>query len=101
MVATPYHRNGAGILDVHAALTAGAPEAARQIMGARGIDLVLLCPQPVEEMFFTPRPGEAARGQTLYARLLTGRPPPWLRPVTLPPELAARFKLFAVEPPDA
>ncbi|MDJ0935428.1 MAG: hypothetical protein QNI93_08525 [Kiloniellales bacterium] len=101
VVATPYHRNGPGIIDAHAAMTAGDPEAARQILEARGIDLVLLCPQPVEEMFFAPRPGAAGQGQTLYTRLLTGRPPAWLRPVALPPELAARFKLFAVQPPDA
>ena len=98
VIATPYHRNGAGIIDAHAALTAGEPEAARQILEARGIDLVLLCPQPVEEMFFSLRPGRAARGRTLYARLLTGRTPGWLHPVTLPPDLAARFKLFAVRP---
>ena len=101
VVATPYHRNGAAIIDAHAAMTAGEPEAARQILEARGIDLVLLCPQPVEELFFSPRPGGAARGRTLYARLLTDRPPAWLHPVALPPDLAAHFKLFAVGPPDA
>ena len=98
VVATPYHRNGPGIIDAHRAMTATEPQAARQILGARGVDLILLCPTPVERTFFAPRPGEAAEGPTIYARLSSEAPPPWLRPVALPPELAAHFKLFAIQP---
>jgi len=92
VIATPYHRNGAGVFDTYRFMTASDPAEAHRLAETRRIDLVLLCPSPAEAAHF----GGDGGGRTLYRRLRAGRPPPWLRPVALPPELAISFSLFEV-----
>jgi len=43
VVASPYHRNTAGLLDTHRAFGSEDDRAAREVAARRGIDLVLLC----------------------------------------------------------
>ncbi len=93
VVAAPYPRGEAGgIWDAYLIMTAQRDEAAETLIRRRGVTWILICPDSTEPMLYRtsePRP-------TFYARLVEGRHPPWLRPLALPPELAA-FQLYEVE----
>src|SRR3546814_7177911 len=52
VIGTPYHRNGDGIFDGHRILASPDLAAARALIEQRRIDLVLLCPSPVERGFY-------------------------------------------------
>lgn len=91
VIATPYHRNGAGIAESHAAMAATDPELARAWIDRRGVELVTLCKTDI-----SPTWDSIAAPDSLYRRLLQGDPPAWLAPVALPPELARDYLLFAV-----
>lgn len=91
VVASPYHRNAAGLKDAQRFFTAASPEAARAIAAARGVDLVAICPRSFEEQRCFAR-----EGAPFYRALAEGRLPPWLAPLPLPPELAGRVGLFEV-----
>lgn len=89
VVATPYHRNGAGIgaaLDFFASTD---DEAARAIATRRNVGLALICPAEPEAGKYRNRP------DALLARLERGAGPAWLAPIALPPALGA-FRLYAV-----
>ena len=90
VIATPYHRNSAGILAAYRIMTANDLAKARTDLRTRGVGLILLCPGGLHEAAFA-RPGSA---DTFYRRLLQGRAPVWLREVPLSPNLRARFRLF-------
>jgi hypothetical protein len=92
VVGTPYHRNGAGIFDGYSILATNDLPAARTLVDARGVDLVLLCQSPSERAFYTTPDGE----ENLYTRLDRRQPPSWLEPVALPESLAAQAKLYRV-----
>ncbi len=92
VVATPYHRNTAGIVDTINLLRATTDTLPRAVIAARGIDLVLICPDDPEAGNYRNRNGPP----TLLMRLEADQPPPWLVPVSLPPKLARNFKLFQV-----
>jgi len=89
VVATPNHRNGAGLIDARDFFAARDAEVARRIARARGLDLVLLCPSDREGSYYRPA-GEMA----FWDRLRAGAPPAWLRHVPLPP--AVGFLLYQV-----
>lgn len=72
-VAGPYHRNGVAILDV-LRFWRGDADRGEAFARARGVAYVVLC---------RGRPGAAADG-SMRERLLAGRTPPWLTPVTQP-----------------
>jgi hypothetical protein len=91
VIATPYHRNSAGILAVSAIMNATDPEDAYRMLIARAVDLILLCPQTKE------RP--ALGGPNFGDRILNNQMPEWLREVPLPPDLDKPFRLFAVSRP--
>jgi hypothetical protein len=92
VVATPYHRNGAGILDSHRMLTATDDEESRRMAREREVDLVLICLRGSDSAFFR---GER-EGQTLFTRLARDDPPAWLVPVDLPGSLREPFRLYEV-----
>jgi hypothetical protein len=92
VIATPYHRNSAGILAAWRMMTAPSDDEARVGLRARGVGLIVLCPGGLHEAAFA-RTGSA---DTFYRRLLQGRAPAWLREVPLGPDLGARFRLFEV-----
>ncbi|HEX3066087.1 MAG TPA: hypothetical protein VHQ39_11430, partial [Dongiaceae bacterium] len=91
VLATPMFRNP-GIMDAYHILAAGDNASAKAILDRRRIDLILLCPQYGERLFFDSDEGQ----DTLYNRLVAGRDPAWAQPVPLPADLAKRFLLFAI-----
>jgi len=91
VVATPYHRNAAGILDTYDFFAAVDPEAARQIVQRRGIEWVLLCPRGSESLLY-----RRAGAVTLLDRLRRDEAPAWLRPVALPGALGREYRLYEV-----
>ncbi len=91
VIATPYHRNSAGILAASAITNATDPEDAYRMLIARAVDLILLCPQTKER----PAPG----GPNFGDRILNNQLPEWLREVPLPPDLDKPFRLFVVSRP--
>ena len=93
VVATPYHRNSAGILDTYDALKAVDDAKARAIVRRRQIDWLLICSKGKEQRWYRGRGGD----ETLFDRLKARRPPAWLVPLKLPDELSA-FGLYAVDP---
>ena len=95
VVASPYHRNTAGIVDTIKFLRSTADPLPKAVIKGRGIDLVLICPTDPEANNYRSRNGPP----TLLMRLEAEQPPPWLESVTLPPQLARDFKLFRVLPP--
>jgi len=88
VIATPYHRNVAGILDTFAIINATDPEDAYRMLIAREVDLILLCPQTKE------RP--TLGGTNFRDQILNNQLPEWLREVPLPPSVDEAFRLFAV-----
>ncbi len=92
VLAGPYHRNARGILDIRRAFAAREDAASRDVIEARGVDLVLLCPGGKERATYGVLEGRSS----FYTRLLEGRVPDWLRPVALPEGLAGDFRLYEV-----
>ena len=89
VVAAPYHRNQAGVLDAFRFFN--EPMAvARSIVDDRGIGLVVLCPSMPEMQ------GLAGRAPDSFIELLQQDAlPPWLEEVTLP---ESALRVFAVLP---
>ena len=92
VVATPYQRNTAGILDTYDFFAATEEARAREIVDRRGIELVLLCRHGNESQQYKGKGSE----RTVYDRLLSGDAPTWLRPWPLPDDLAGNHALFEV-----
>jgi hypothetical protein len=75
VLAAPYHRNRAGILDAVAALTS-PPEAAHAVVAQRGIAYIAICAGSAEfDVQMAARPG------SLFEGLQAGRVPDWLERV--------------------
>lgn len=91
VVASPYHRNAAGLLDSHAFMAATDEGVARRIADRRGIDWVLVC--NTHDWF--PVVDGSGPG-SLHAALTTGGGPSWLRTVSLPESLAGTFHVYEV-----
>ena len=92
VVATPYHRNTAGILDDFQVMEAQDDAVAEKIIRRRGVTLILVCPTLDEAKAYY----EVGTTGTLYNRLLRNQPPDWLKSVELPPALRDDFQLWAV-----
>lgn len=78
VVATGHHRATTAMRDLISAFIA-PPEKARPIIAAHGARYVMLCPGQIEVDNYA-----NADRDGLMARLLSGRAPAWLRPVTTP-----------------
>jgi hypothetical protein len=91
VIGTPYIRNSAGILDTFGILAAATDAEAHHLIHARGINLILLCPSYPEAASYA-----GAASSSFHQRLMQGNQPPWLRPISVPPDLAKSFRLFAV-----
>ncbi len=91
VVAAPYHRNTAGLVDSDAIFGAQDDALSRLLIQERGVDLVLFCPHgPALAQ-------AAARGQsTFVGRLNQGQVPDWLQPVEVPPGFTGAFHLYEV-----
>ena len=91
--AIPNHRPQPGYTAGYSILTNSDYAASEALARSHGVDLILLCPNPVEEAFFT----EKRPSGSLWSALAESRPPDFLRTLPLPPELTA-FRLYAVNP---
>ena len=91
VVGTPYHRNGEGILDIHRIFSAGESAESKKLLDVRGVELVLFCPSPREEILYELTPDRS----TFYSRFRNAQVPDWLRPVRLPADIGG-FRLYEV-----
>ena len=96
VVATPYHRNTAGVVAAYEIFTATDMDAAAGRVAARGVELILICRQAGRSLWPLAVDGVA----TLHGRLQDGTPPDWLDVRPLPPAAAARYMLYLVRPRD-
>src|SRR6185437_9406034 len=76
VVAAPYHRNQAGVRDAYRFFN-GPIEAARQILAARGVTLVVICPQ-MPELRGLPD----AAPDSFVKLFAANRLPAWLQPAS-------------------
>ncbi|TDQ78955.1 hypothetical protein A8950_3418 [Dongia mobilis] len=90
LVGGPYHRGNHDVADMVATFTATSLADARAIITRRQVDLVAICVDTTLEAI--PESAE----ESLYNRLIDGRPPDWLRPIAIADEKMAAFRLFAV-----
>ncbi len=89
MVAAPYHRAQAAILDTYHFFN-GPIDAARQILAARSVTLVVVCPaMPAMKGLDSAAPDSFVR---LYARHAL---PAWLQPLSSPTDV---LKIYRVLP---
>lgn len=89
IVAGPYHRNDAGILDVYDFLSSTDLDHSHQLAEARGARFVLVCDTRNEAGFFDAGKPE----QSLYERLIDDDPPTWLSLAARGTE-EQRFRLY-------
>ena len=94
VIATPYHRNAAGVIDTYDVMSDTTGKRARTILDSRQVNLVLLCPSSPAEPGFYMRKENA--NDSFYGQLLKGHEPDWMKPIVLPPRLSDHFKLFEV-----
>ena len=80
VVATPYHRNSAGILDSIDVLEGSNLDASINILERRNVDLILICPKPNNE------PAAAIFDQR----------PNWIKEIAVPTTPIQSFRLFEV-----
>ncbi|MET0138221.1 MAG: hypothetical protein ABW192_07545 [Sphingobium sp.] len=91
VIAGPYHRNAAAILDVHHAMD-GPPEGFRPIAAAHGARYLLICPGFAEGTIYQQR---SPKG--FYAQMVRGQVPAWLEPVTLRAGEALPYSLYRID----
>jgi hypothetical protein len=92
VIAGPYHRNGAAILDVHHGFD-GSPERFRTIAAAHGATYLLYCPNFPEGTIYQRR---SPKG--FYARLARGEGFPFLAPVALRFDGELPYTLYRITP---
>ena len=93
VIASPYHRNAAGLKDVHAFFTAADEATAREIAKRRGATLALICPASAEAMACY---GDA--NAPFHRRLAASDLPAWVKPLPVPDALQGSLLLFALQP---
>jgi hypothetical protein len=91
VIAGPYHRNGAAILDIHHAMD-GAPERFRAIAYAHGARYLLICPGFPEGTIYQQR-----SPQGFYAQMAREQIPSWLTPVKLNYPIALPFQVYRID----
>ena len=94
VIATPYHRNGNGIVDGRTMLATSDEAEARRLMSQRGVSLILLCPNGPERSYFS----WGTSGVNFYEKLVSHELPPWISPVDLPDTLGRDFQVFKALP---
>lgn len=91
VIAGPYHRNGAAILDIHHAMD-GPPDAFRAIARAHGATYLLICPGFPEGTIYQQR---SPKG--FYAQMARGQVPSWAEPVTLRTGETLPYTLYRID----
>lgn len=96
----PYHRNHEGMGAILDLFTSTDPTRAREIIQAREIGFLLLCPV-FDQSYFgaggqARHDAEAGDPPSLYRRLTNGEPPDWAEPIELSDSRVSGFLLFVV-----
>ncbi len=94
VLGTPYHRNSEGILVGFAVLGGTDLEHTRDLVLARGVDLILVC--PLHAWLYGAESGEQRQDPSLHDLLLSNREPDWLEMIPIPRRVAGEFRLFRV-----
>jgi hypothetical protein len=92
VIATPYHRNDAGILFNYRVMTAADEKQAQVIISERQVDLIILTPESAEKSVYNAGQNPPA----FYNQLLEGQVPPWLVAVPAPEHLQPWFLIYRV-----
>ena len=87
-----YHRNGPGIMDSYAIMTAQTDARAFELIRQRRLDIILIRPDSKEKFYNAAPDGDS----TFYRRLQADSFPDGLRKVQLPKNLATDFIMFEV-----
>lgn len=91
VIAGPYHRNGAAILDIHHSFD-GTPENFRAIARRHKARYFLLCPDFPEGTIYRHRSPNG-----FYAQMEKGKVPEWLVPIALKTEHDLPYTLYKIE----
>lgn len=93
VIATPYHRNTAGILYWDDFIKAKTDDAAREILRQRNVNLVVIGGEEIDS-----RRIETPAAQELFVyRVMTGKGPEWLKQVLRPENSQGGFAVFEVQ----
>ena len=96
VIATPYHRNSAGMLFYFAVMTTATDADAYRQLLSRNVDYIVIFPGSTEL-----EPAARPRDDIFYNRLAAGKYPSWLRPLSLAGGPTGGFAIFAVTKPDS
>lgn len=92
VVATPYHRNGSGILFLYDLMNETSDATVLAKLNERKITLILLSQNSSEKSFLN----QSQKKDTFYQSLLDKRYPNYLKPIPLPEKFKGSFQLFRV-----
>lgn len=92
VIATPYHRNGSGILFLYDLMNESSDEKVLLKLRERGITLILLKPESSEKAFLN----QSGLVGTFYQRLVEGHCPAFLKPLDIPAPDGNGFRLYRV-----
>jgi hypothetical protein len=92
VLSIPNHRYQPGFAAGYRVMTASDFAAAERGLRAAGVDLVLVCPNSVENWFYSTE----SDARTLSEALQAGDPPGYLSQVVLPEPLNRQFMLYAL-----
>ncbi len=92
VVATPYHRNSAGVLYWYDVMTIEDDTAAYDLIRKRNINMILICPRGSENTMLA----AVKEKNNFYNRLKAGYYPEWLQPISLPENIKETFYLYEV-----
>ncbi len=95
VVATPYHRNAAGMLASHRIMASADDRQTRDLLAERRIRYIVIC----RGFEWTPLLGPEVAAGSLFARLQRDDAPPFLVDLPLPPEVAEAYALWEVRQP--
>ena len=90
----PNHRHQPGYTDSYNIFNAVDDDAAYVLVRNRAVDLILVCPDSIEERFFAGQDGR----ETFHTRLSHGTTPSWLIDVSPATGPSASFKVYEVNP---
>lgn len=92
VIATPYHRNDAGILYNHKVMAAESDMKAQNMLAERSVDLLILCPDSQEKKSYQ----KTSSKNTFYEHLIADKTPKFLNKIDLPKSLAESFIVYRV-----
>jgi hypothetical protein len=94
VIATPYHRNGSGILFLYDLMNEISNDTVLSKLRERKITIILLKPESSEQAFLN----QSRLNRTFYQRLLEKDCPDFLQPINVPEPLSKSYLLYRVLP---